>query len=244
MSGADRIMERIGQTTLNFVLGIIMVLNIGSWLVGAIWLALLGKWGILLTGLGLSIVMPWAYSIVLIPTMLLMGWMTIAIEKKQKLLVKLLIFISTVYQYAILMFWVLYVFNWSLGYYPEVSMIPLILYGYSTMTAPLSYMGQKEGPDASGSYLAIFIAEVAFLVVLVLTIFGVSRGSINNLLWVGIIGFAIYMSSLLGTMTESGQDTKELVEEGEVVRELVCDRCLKEVKPTASFCNHCGHKLI
>lgn len=244
MNKADRMIERIGQTTLNFVLGIIKVLNIGSWLVGAIWLAILGQWGILLTGLGLSIVMPWAYSIVLIPTMLLMGWMTIAMEKKQNFLVKLLIFISTVYQYAILMYWVIYVFNWSLGYYPEVNMVPLILYGYSTMTAPLSYMGQKEGPNASGTYLAIFIAEVVFLIVLLLTTLGVSRTGINNLLWVGIIGFAVYMSSLLGAIAEPEENVQNSVEEREVVREYVCDSCQIEVKSTARFCNHCGHKLI
>lgn len=247
MINSDKLISKIGQTTMNLILGVIMTLNIGSWLVGAIWLAILGEWSILFTGLGLSIVMPWVYSFVLIPTLLMMTWMTHAIEKNQTALAKVLIIISTIYQYAILMFWVLYVFEWSLGYYPEINMIPLILYGYATMTGPLTYMGQKEGPDATGTVMAIFIAEVAYLLVLVLTLIGFSRGSINNLLWIGIIGFAIYMGNLLMPAIASMSSIKDAetdgIEEGVIVEQDVCDKCGADIKSTSKFCSHCGNKL-
>ena len=248
MNSADKFIGKIGHTTLSLILGVIMVLNIGSWLVGAIWLAIIGEWGLLLYGLGLSIVMPYAYSFALIPTMLVMTWMSHAIEKNQKTLAKVLIIVSTIYQYAILMFWVLYVFEWSLGYYPEVNMIPLILYGYATMTGPLTYMGQKEGPNATGTYMAIFIAEVAYLLILVLTLLGFSRGSINNLLWIGIIGFAIYMGNLLmpaiASMTSDTKDVEtDQIEEGIIVEADVCEHCGADIKKTSKFCSRCGNKL-
>lgn len=239
------IVNKIGEATLASIISIISVLNIGSWLVGAIWLAILGEWRLLLYGLLLSIAMPYVYSLVIIPQMLLAAWLAMAFEKKQKLLVRILAFVSTIYQYAVLMFWVLYVFEMFLNHYPEINMIPLILYGYSTMSAPLVSMGSKEGPGATGTYLAIFIAEASYLLILALSLLGFSRGSVNNILWLGIIGLAIYMSkALIPDDWDNNKDSEHSIVEAEIVsNERTCEKCNKQVKLSSQYCGNCGHKL-
>lgn len=194
MKYEDGFFSKIATLTAAALGGLLLMLNIGSWIIGGIWLAIAGQWGLIVTGIILSIFMPWIYSLVAMPGIALAALMVKTVEKKQRLLTSTIAFITTIYEYGILGYWIVYVFWLFASRYPEVSLLPLILYGYSTATAPVSYMASQEGRNATGSVMGVFLSQIGYLLITVFAILGFPYSFINIILGIGIVTFAFFLS--------------------------------------------------
>lgn len=150
--------------------GLIFIpLNIFSGIVAVIWLIIVREWGLLVFGVITGFVMPWGYSIALLPTFPLLGLLTRFVERGNKKLTILLGFVMSFYTNIVNVLWVYYVFN-------EVTsnsnhLVAKMLWGYSITMGPLGYMASKEDPDNSGTFLGLLIAQISYFLLVILFIF-------------------------------------------------------------------------
>ena len=80
----------------------------------------------------------------------------------------------------------------------ELNIFALLLFGYGIATGPFSYMASKEGPDAYASILAVFVAQISFIVFAASYLFDYPAISIPIILLIvfGIEIFQLYIASL------------------------------------------------
>jgi len=164
----------LGVAVLVTLLVPITVLNVLGGLVSGIWLAVLGRWGTIGVGLLMSILMPFVYSILMLPAFGI-GQFAIRLEERgQKLPAMLLAFPGAVYGDALITAWVAFLFV-NFLYEPDATAaVPTALWVYSIAIAPLAYMGSKEKGDNPGPAVAMFVALLAYLVLLVMWLLKVS----------------------------------------------------------------------
>jgi hypothetical protein len=162
---AKRVGSSIVTALLAVLVGIVFVLNFASEIGGGIWLAILGDWKSIFVGIAISIGMPFAFTIVTLPSaglgMILFG----LINKGQKAPAAILGFINMIYTNVVIAIWVVMVFGYFLERAGGRSIIPYLLWGYGTMMAPLSYMASKDGPEGSpANTLALTFAQLCYLI--------------------------------------------------------------------------------
>lgn len=162
----------VGTATISFIATIVMILNFFSGIVGGIWLGILGHWGSIGIGFGLGFAMPWIYSLASLPAMGLGVVLAFFAERGSKTFTGILGFLTSIYNNALLAVWVIWVFGFFMGRAEAKSFIPYLLWGYSTMMAPLSYMASKEPPDSMGTTLGVFFAQLCYLIWVLFFFFG------------------------------------------------------------------------
>ncbi len=177
---------------ITFLSSVIMILNFSSGIVGGIWLAFLGEWGLLIYGFLLGILMPFAYTITLLPSMLFMFLIGFAQKHRNYFLISVFGFLGSLVSNLIIAYWTYFVFVTFLNRAEPVSVIPILLWGYSTVLGPLSYMAQKEGPDSTGSYMGVLLAIICYLVLTIIAFIGYP--SFNHLIIVSAIFSFITMT--------------------------------------------------
>lgn len=150
----------------------ILILNLTSGLIGVIWLIILGQWGIIIYGFVLGMVMPWAYSITVLPSMGIMFLLDLFQKHKNIFLVSLTGYFGSLYSNATVAIWVYFVFVSFMNRADQTTAIPILLLGYSTMLSPLSYMAKADGPDNFGNKLGILLAMVCYLTLTVIALIG------------------------------------------------------------------------
>lgn len=150
----------------------IMFLNIASGIVGGIWLAILGHWGLIIYGVVLGVVMPWVYSITLLPSMGIMLLVNYFQKRKNIFLVSIFGYLGSLFSNLIIALWVYFVYVSFLNMANLASIIPVLLFAYSTMLSPLSYMARKEGPESFGSILGVLLAIVCYFAFFIIGLFG------------------------------------------------------------------------
>lgn len=194
----------VGTATISFIATIVMILNLFYGIVGGIWLAILGHWGSIGIGLGLGIAMPWIYAIASLPTMGLSFVFTYFAKKGSKTFTGISGFLTSIYHNALLAMWVIWVFSFFMGMADSKSFIPYLLWGYSTMMAPLSYMASKEPPDSMGTILGVFFAQLCYLIWVLFSFFG------KNLIpWLYAIITVGVLLSLFATVVAIAQMVEE-----------------------------------
>jgi len=199
-SSKENFVSRASRTTLELVVTILILINFFSGIVGGIWLAFSGGLSLVLYGIGLSIFMPWGYSIAFLPQMGLAALLVNFVEKGNKLVVGTLGFITSVYGNFILTIWSIFVFESLVKNQPQ-PIIPLLLWGYSTVMAPLSYMVSKEPPDSSGTSMGLLFVQLSFVVLTVLFIVGSYDSARNVALGILILLFSsLTVSAIIGSM--------------------------------------------
>jgi len=162
----------IGTATISLIATIVIILNFFSGIVGGIWLAILRNWGSIGIGFGLGFAMPWIYTLVSLPAMGLSVVVAFFAEKGSKTFTAILGFLTSLYHNALMAAWVIWVFGFFMGRADAKSFIPYLLWGYSTMMAPLSYMASKEPPDSLGTTLGVFYAQVCYFAYVLFFFFG------------------------------------------------------------------------
>ena len=183
--------SRASRKAIELVVTILILINFFSGIVGGFWLAFSGGLSLVLYGIVLSIFMPWGYSLAFLPQLGLAALLVNFVEKGNKLVVGVLGFITSVYGNFILTIWSIFVFESLVKNQPQ-PIIPLLLWGYSTVMAPLSYMASKEAPDSTGTSMGLLFAQLSFILLTVLFIVG-SYDSARNV----ALGFLILLFSSL-----------------------------------------------
>jgi len=101
-------------------------------------------------------------------------------------------FLSSIYSNILVAFWVFYVFGFFMRQASPDTYIPYLLWGYSSMMAPLSYMASKEPPDNIASSLALFCAQLSFFVLTLFWFYGANPKTIIATFSCIILAFLLF----------------------------------------------------
>lgn len=205
---------KIGGYTVTALVTMLFFLNVFAGLIGGIWLAFLGQWGVLLIGFLYSIAMPFVYSILALPNMGIAFLLMKAVESRNKFFTGLLGLISTLYTYGLFTWWVIIVFAAFVLEAGVTDFIPLLLWGYSTVMAPLSYMASQEGEDDSSGFALLF-AQVMYLVVVIIWFFGIPGDVVIYLIAAPAVGVSLITAFIL--VNSLNQPQSNLMREPEIV---------------------------
>jgi hypothetical protein len=160
---------------INAILGLIsipiMLLNFGGGIVGGIWLATLGKWGLLGLGVASMLLSSSGLSLVLTPGLLFAVPGGLALDRGKYVVGFLCLALSNLWVYIVMIVWSVGCFKVVLGYYDSGSIWPYLLWAYGMATGPWTYMAVRGGPGETGSHLSAFgacVGAVAIMGVLLL----------------------------------------------------------------------------
>lgn len=149
-----------------------VILNFASGIVGGVWLLFLGEWLLVVQVILLSIFVPFAQTILLLPTIPI-GMLTIYFFDKSRMFIGgTLAFINMFYVQAIGLGWAILVFLGMLTLANGGS-FPYLLLGYSMAAGPYSYMASKEGPDALGSFVAVWLVQFTYVTLVLFYYLGI-----------------------------------------------------------------------
>jgi energy-coupling factor transporter ATP-binding protein EcfA2 len=166
----------------------ILLLDFLGGIVGFIWLATYGEWGVLIGGFLYMVISTFIISFLLLPSLLLAAPAAYFAERRQYLGMGIFGILSASYVALIIYFTCAWIFQSYTSTVPDGnSILPYLLWGYSIATAPWAYMASKEGEDATGTFLALFFTKLGLLVVVV------SSGFLNVELDTSLNYFAFIM---------------------------------------------------
>lgn len=145
-----------------------MILLFGGVFSG-IWLLIIGQGKYVGIGLVVAILMPMVYTILTLPTFWLIPVVCKMVESKNIFGLIIGIIIS-IYEKALLYLWLVYVFNlfFISNNLTGVAIIPLVLWGFTVVNAPLSYMTKKGGDDQGIGTVSGSIATVVGYILLII----------------------------------------------------------------------------
>jgi len=212
-------MKKLLLVLLEISLTTLWLFNFCAGIVGGAWLLLSGGWKIVILGLLISIIMPWAYTIALLPAFPITLLLAKVVEKKSRFWVSMLGFIVGSYQYLILALWATLAFGWFVlefegGYSP----IALILWGYSVVMGPIGYMASKEVSDSTGTTLGVLFTQISYIALAVNYLVGGSIEQGYLIVWLFLIVFAVLVVSVLNLAfpkkAEISETTLPIIEDG------------------------------
>ncbi len=146
----------------------IMVMNFLSGIVGGAWLLLLGQWRVVLLGFLTGMMFPWAYSIIALVQGVLFIVPTTFLLKKVRPVGMVMAFLNSFFGHAVGIFWgvVVFIHAFSLAHRTDNISLPFFLYGWTVAIGPFQYMASKEPPDALGTYLALYLFQLSYLLLI------------------------------------------------------------------------------
>ena len=190
--------------TLSFPL---LILNTLGGIVSGIWLAVLGEWRVIGLGVGFFVFSTIVLSFALLPSILLAGPAAYFAEKKK--LVGFVFFgaLSNLYTIALITLWccsVLFIFVRGAT---SVDVIPRLVWSYGVAIGPWAYMASKEQGaerDGLGSAFTTFVAELAYILVMLLAVFSSISlfGTIKVFAAVMLVGFTFQIVTAVQAQQE------------------------------------------
>ena len=163
----------------------IMFLNIGSGIIGGIWLAILGKWSLLGIGLLFSFTSHWLFALLMLPGLPLAALGVYLYEKRNPLRY-VISYISQLHTNILIVLTILFAYLVCRSFYTGnvgVGYIPYLLWSWGMALGPWQFFASKE-PDNEFSAITLFSASVFYflfltslfispaLVIIVLLVFG------------------------------------------------------------------------
>lgn len=152
--------------------GIFAVLNTFGGIISGVWLAILGEWWAIGLGLLLMMVSTFILSIVLIPSLALAAgaYMT----QRSRVGITIVALFSNLYVAAVITAWSIGMLYAFMSRASGQNWIPLLLWSYGAAMGPWAYMAAKEEQNDEGntSFIAVMFAQVAYVVMVLLGIFG------------------------------------------------------------------------
>lgn len=158
----------------------IMILNLGGGIAGGIWFAVLGNWLAIAVGIGIAIFGNWLISFALMPAMLLFGAPGAALQERGKNTAAIFLgLLNAVYVSALITVWCVGTLYLLDALSATHSVVPLALFSYGSGTASWAYLAQKDRDRGGNEFttISVLFAEVAFVVVGIVLIFGASQFS-------------------------------------------------------------------
>lgn len=169
-------LSTIGSGALKAICVVLFLLNTFAGIMAGVWLLSKGQWRLVLGGLLASLTMPYWWSIIALPGIgLTMLTVKIATSHKSKVLAAAVAFISGLYDSILIMTWVGGVLVFALVWASRSRgvLIPMLLGGYSVATSPLLYMATYEAPDNIRAYAIVLVSEIGYILMAIMTLFGV-----------------------------------------------------------------------
>lgn len=254
-------MKTLLLALLSIALTTMWLFNFSAGIIGGFWLFFTGGGSLIISGLIISILMPFIYSLAALPQLLLAALLTKIAEKGNRFLFSILAFITAIYGNLILSFWVIYVFNWILSY-KDLPPVALWLWAYSVVMSPISYMAGKEGPDAgAGTSLGLLFTQLSFFILSIGLLFGDLHAG-YGWVWLFLLIFSVITTSLgvysIPKKENETNDYNPTIQEAQIIAGnptthhhthtesqdiRYCQNCGKKVERQDNFCIHCGYKI-
>lgn len=156
------------------------ILNMLGGIVSGIWLAFLGEWGPILSGLGFMIFSGFVIGFALMPGMLFAGPAMMFLEKGKKIIGAFFGFLSVLYTIGLLTVWCLYILDKFTLLADGSSLIPMLIWSYGVAMAPWIFLAQKDqqGGGNEWSIFTTFFAEISYVIAMIMFYFDASFASI------------------------------------------------------------------
>jgi hypothetical protein len=145
-----------------------MILNFAGGIVGGIWLAFLGEWGLIGIGVVLLFVSNWILSFFMIPSMILSS-IGMKFYGKNKFLVLLFGYISQLYINILIIATCVFAFLICSSFYngnTYFEFIPYLLWSWGMALGPWQFFASKE-LDNEFSIITVFIASIFYFLFLI-----------------------------------------------------------------------------
>lgn len=152
----------------------LMLLNVLGGIVSGIWLAILGEWGAIVTGVLSVFVSSELLGFALMPGLLFAAPAAYCAEKGKTIGLVLFVALSSIYTMGLITAWCCAVLFYFVRDATTTTVIPLMIWSYGVAIGPWSYMASKDqGPGGEGfaSTMATFLAELAYVVIILLFLF-------------------------------------------------------------------------
>lgn len=151
----------------------LMILNMLGGIVAGVWLVVLGEWGTVGYGIAAIFVSSFAISLVLMPTLPLAAAASSAERSKSRIGLFFFCSLGGLYTIGVVTAWCCGVLFFFMNDATHASIIPKLIWSYGVATGPWAYMASKEqqSGDALGSTITTFLAQLAYLVVVLLILF-------------------------------------------------------------------------
>ena len=178
-----------------------MLLNFLGGIVGGVWLAVLGKWGLL--GIGILSIFISSSSIVwtMMPSLLLTVPGALAIERGKWAIGMPCLLIANLWISAVMAVWCVGCFWIVKSYHTNGTIWPYLLWAYSMATGPWTYMASKSAPDEYGSTISAFAACLGAIAIMGVLLFEDSPTLIDASVAFCIpISFALIIQIVLAIM--------------------------------------------
>lgn len=80
----------------------------------------------------------------------------------------------------------------------NLNIVAFLLFGYGVATSPFSYMASKESPDATGSFLAVFLSQISYTILAIAYLFNYPEIAIPIILLI-VFGMELFQVSLVSS---------------------------------------------
>jgi hypothetical protein len=154
-------------------------------MVGAVWLAILGKWSLLGIGIASMFLSAWALPVAFIPGRARRHPCNAVLRPPRLVLGFPFILVGSIYTIAVVGAWCLFVVLFSLDTAGSDAKLATLLWSYGVTLSPLSYMTNRgsNGPDgpAFGDMVVTFFTQIALVVMGVIVL--VENFNPSALLW-------------------------------------------------------------
>ncbi|MEM7820365.1 MAG: hypothetical protein QW761_02060 [Candidatus Aenigmatarchaeota archaeon] len=145
----------------------IMFLNMGSGIVGGIWLAILGEWRLLGIGIFLLFISHWILSLLMIPS-LPISVLAVHLYEKKNPFRHIVGYISQLYTNFLIVLTCVFAFVICSRFYSGpigFGLVPYLLWSWGMALGPWQFFASKE-PDNEFSMITLFSASVFYLLFL------------------------------------------------------------------------------
>jgi hypothetical protein len=152
----------------------LFILNTLGGIVSGIWLAILGEWGAVGSGILFFFVSTWLLAFALMPSLLFAAPAAYFAKRGKTFGFFCFSALGGLYILALVTVWCCGILFFFVKDATASSLVPRLIWSYGVATGPWAYMASKEqGPQGEGlgSALWTFFAELAYLVIILLVIF-------------------------------------------------------------------------
>lgn len=153
----------------------LMILNMLGGIVAGIWLAILGDWGTIGAGILVFFVSTGILGFVIMPSILLAVPAALCAQKRNTFGLVCFGTLSSLYILTVITLWCCGILFFFLRDATASSLIPRLLWSYGLATGPWAYMAGKDAQGGEGegfaSMLATFLAQLAYVTIMILVIF-------------------------------------------------------------------------
>ncbi len=184
----------------------LMILNMLGGIVAGIWLAILGQWGTIGAGILIFFVSTKILGLVIMPSMLLAAPAAVYGEKGNTVGMVCFGALSSLYILAVITAWCCGILFFFVRDATASSLIPRLLWSYGLATGPWAYMAGHDarggGSEGFASMLATFLAQLAYVTIMILVIFTsiTLLGTIK--VFAGFMAVALVIQMTLATLIQ------------------------------------------